>query len=164
MTELDSSTREKTTRKHSELYKNNLCTYLAQQNIFRAIILFQSGWSIWINWFIARLSLFRGPITEINQSQSLSIGSGIVPNDPARPLVKIFWLLYGLPFWENLPSHKTFLFSFFQLFSPSVLFKIRLEYTPSRLSNRIARFEFEMFFFQSVILVVFWFETFLVLK
>lgn len=101
---------------------------------------------------------------EINQSQSLSIGSGIVPNDPARPLVKIFWLLYGLPFWENLPSHKTFLFSFFQLFFPSVLFKIRLEYTPSRLSNRIARFEFEMFFFQSVILVVFWFETFLVLK
>lgn len=83
---------------------------------------------------------------EINQSQSLSIGSGIVPNDPARPLVKIFWLLYGLPFWENLPSHKTFLFSFFQLFFPSVLFKIRLEYTPSRLSNRIARFEFEMFF------------------
>lgn len=164
MTERDSSTREKTTRKHSELYKNNLCTYLAQQNIFRAIILFQSGWSIWFNWFIARSSLFRGPITEINQSQSPSIGSGIVPNDPARPLVKIFWLLYGLPFWENLPSHKTFLFSFFQLFFPSVLFKIRLEYTPSRLSNRIARFEFEMFFFQSVILVVFWFETFLVLK
>ncbi len=65
-TELDSSTRETTTRKQdSALYNSNLCTYLVQQNIFRTMILFQSGWTIW---FIARLSLLTGPITKINQS------------------------------------------------------------------------------------------------
>ena len=105
VTELDSSAREKTTRKLPELYKSNQCTYLLQQNIFPTIFLFQSGW--WF-WFITRPSLFRGPITKINQSDCSFCGlifsrywTGHCPEWSRAITLEDFQ-----SFWKNLPSHK----------------------------------------------------------